>query len=81
MKFNKIVKQVSFVKVPDLMVSCKALFCIFDLGQNFDFKKLSTLLIGSFLIEVTFLSQMSTSSRNLNHHWKCRELKNEIIFR
>ena len=40
-----------------------ALFCIFNLGQKFDFKKLSTLLIGSFLIEVTFLSQMITFSR------------------
>ena len=25
-----------------------ALFCIFDLGQNFDFKKLSTLLLCKF---------------------------------
>ena len=33
------------------------------------------MVIGSFLIKVTFLSQMSTSSRNLNHHWKCREQK------
>ena len=39
------------------------------------FGNLSTLLIGTFLIELTFLSQMSTLSRNLNHHWKCREKK------
>ena len=78
MNFNKNVKQVSSVKVPTLMVLCKhvqALFCRFDLGQKLDFKNLSTLLVGSFLIEVTFSSQMSSFSRNLNHHWKCREQK------
>ena len=48
---------------------------MFDLGQKFNFKKLSTLLIDSFLIVVTFLGQMSSFSRNLNHLWKCREQK------
>ena len=41
---------------------------MFDLGQKFDFKKILTLLFGSFLIEVKFLSQLRTFSRNLNHH-------------
>ena len=48
---------------------------MFDLGQKFNFKKLSTLLIDSFLIVVTFLGQMSSFSRNLNHLWKYREQK------
>ena len=48
---------------------------MFDLGQKFDFKKFSTLIIDSFLIEVTFLCQMRTFPRNLNHHGKCREQK------
>ena len=48
---------------------------MFDFGKKFDFKKLSTLIIGSFLIEVTFLSQRTIFSKNLNHHWKCREQK------
>ena len=29
------------------------------------------MFIDSFFIEVTFLSQMSTFSRMMNHHWKC----------
>ena len=48
---------------------------MFDLGQEFKFKNLSTLFIGSFLIEITFLSQMKNFFRNLNHHWRCREQK------
>ena len=58
----------------------QALFFIFGLGQKFEFKKLSTLLIGIFLIQVTFLSQMSTFFRNMNHHWKCREEKFVIFW-
>ena len=53
MNFNKNIKQVSCVKVPNLMVLCER---IFDLGQKFDFKKRSNLFIGRFLIEVPFLS-------------------------
>ena len=48
---------------------------MFDLGQKFKFKKLSTLFIGSFLIEITFLSQMNTAFRNLNNHWRCKGQK------
>ena len=33
------------------------LYCIFGLGQKFDFRKLSTLSISCFLIELTLLSQ------------------------
>ena len=29
-----------------------------------------TLIIRNFLIELTYLSQMISFSRNLNHHWK-----------
>ena len=32
-----------------------ALIGMLDLGENIDFKKVSTLFIGSLLIEVTFL--------------------------
>ena len=39
-----------------------ALFCILGLGQKCDFKKLSTVLIANFLIELTFLSQMNQFS-------------------
>ena len=39
----------------------------YDCRSRFDFRKFSTLLIGCFLIELTFLSQMSAFSRNLNH--------------
>ena len=76
---KQILKHVSWVEVPNLMVLCKHYFCIFDLGQKIAFKKLSTLLIGSFLIIITFLSQMSTFSRNLKRHWKCREQKEEYF--
>ena len=38
---------------------------------KFDFGKLSTLLIDSFLIELTFLSQMNAFSRNMSHHSTC----------
>ena len=38
-----------------------------------NFENLLTLVIGSFSIELTFLSQIGTFSINLNHQWKCRE--------
>ena len=43
--------------------------------SKIDCRKLSTLLIGSFLTELTVLNQMSIFSRNLKIHWKCREQK------
>ena len=43
--------------------------------SRFDFRKLATLLIASFLRELTFLSQMSAFSRNLNHRWKIGQQK------
>ena len=55
MNFHKNTKQVNYVKVPNLMVLSKDYFEYLILSQNFDFKKLSALLIGSFLKEVTFL--------------------------
>ena len=42
-----------------------ALFWIFDLGEEFHLKKLSTLLIGSFFIEITFVKQMSIFFKKL----------------
>ena len=48
---------------------------MFDLGQKFDFKKLSTLLIGSFLIEITVLSQMSSFFQKFESSLECREQK------
>ena len=56
----------------------EVLFCIFDLGQKFDFKKLASLLVGSCFMDVTFLCQMSTLPRNLNYHWKGREQKEDF---
>ena len=43
--------------------------------SKFDFIKLSTSLIDSSLIEIMLLSQMNTFSRNFNHHWNCRDKK------
>ena len=43
--------------------------------SKIDSRQFSLLLIGSFLTELTLLNQMSIFSRNLNHHWKCREQK------
>ena len=60
------------------MVLCKHYLAQLIYVKNFDFKKLSTLLIGSFLIRVTILMEMSTLSRNLNHHWKCQEQKENL---
>ena len=56
------------------MVLCKHYFAYLTL--KFDFKKLLTLLIGRFLIEVTLSNKMSAFSRNLNHHLNFTE-KNE----
>ena len=41
--------------------------------SKIDSTKLSSPLIGSFLIELTLLNQVSLFLRNRNHHWKCRE--------
>ena len=43
--------------------------------SKFDFRKLPTVLVVSFLTGLTFLSQKSTYSRNSNHRWKIREQK------
>ena len=58
MTFDKKIKQASCVKVPNLMALCK--LNLGYLGQKFEFRKLSTLLAGSFLIGLTFLGQVST---------------------
>ena len=38
-----------------------------------DSRKLSSSLIGSFFIELTFLNYLSVFSRKWNHDWNCRE--------
>ena len=78
MNFNKNTKQASCVKVPNLLVLCKHYFAYSIYIKKFDLEKFSTLPIGNFLIEVTFLSQMSTFLRNLNRHWKCRDQKEDF---
>ena len=40
-----------------------------------DCRKLSCLLIGSTLTELTFLKKMRIFSREFNDHWKCKEQK------
>ena len=55
--FSRNIKYVSRVKVLHIWFRSK-----------FDFRKLSTLLIGSFLVGIAFLSQMNTFFRKLNHH-------------
>ena len=47
--------------------------------SKFDFRKLPTVLVVSFLTGLTFLRQKSTYSRNSNHRWKIRE-QNERKF-
>ena len=56
---NKNMKQVSCIKVLNLMDLYKH-YLAYWFSPKFDFRKLSRLLIGSFLIEITFLSHMST---------------------
>ena len=38
-------------------------------------KNFQLCLLVVFFDKLTFLSQMCTFTRNLNHHWKCREQK------
>ena len=67
--FNKNINQISYFKMV-LSIVLRIWF-----RSKFDFRKLSALLTGSFLIELSFLSQMNTFYRNMNDHWKCREQK------
>ena len=46
--------------------------------SKFYFRKISTLLVANILIGLTFSRQMSHFSRNFNHHWKCREQKEDF---
>ena len=68
------IKQVKGVTLPNLMVLCKQYFS-YLVQIKIGSRKLWSLLIGSFLTELTFLNQMGIFSRNLNHHWRCREQK------
>ena len=70
--FNKNTKQISCIKVSSLMILRKHCFAC-QTQVKVDFRKLLTLLICSFLMEITFLSKISSFSKNVNHHWKCRE--------
>ena len=49
----------------------KTLFPMLDLVSNIDFKKLFTLLLGSFLIELKFF-------KNLHQQWKFKKPKKII---
>ena len=50
-------------------------YILYLFWSTFDFRKLATVLVVSFLTGLTFLSQKSTYSRNSNHHCKIREQK------
>lgn len=62
--FNKNIKQLSCAKVLKLMVLYNTYLSYF-VSLKVDFKKFSTLLTGSFYIELTFLSQESTFPKNV----------------
>ena len=57
------------------MVLCKHYFAYLIQVKNLTLKSFQLFLLVVFFIEVTFLSQISPFSRNLNCHWKCREQK------
>ena len=78
MNFNKNRKQVSCVKVPALMVSCKYYFAYLIQVKSLTLKNLSTLLIGRFLIEVTFSSQMSTFLEKFESSLEVQRAKKEF---
>ena len=78
MNLNKNIKQLSCAKVPNLMVLCKHYFAYLIQVKNLTLKSFQLCLFVIFLIEVTFLSQMSTFSRNFNHHWWSREQKKKF---
>ena len=65
--FNKNIKQLSCVKVSNLMVLCK------------QYERFQLYFLVFFLIELTFWSRMSASSYNLNHDWKCRAQKKKFF--
>ena len=52
------------------MALCKHYF-----GPNLTLESFKLCLMVVFLIELTFLSQISSFSKNLNHQWKCRKQK------
>ena len=73
--FSITTKLSSNLQVPSFMSFLGKTISHIWFRSNFGFRKLSTLLIGSFLRNLTFLSQMRSFSRNLNHHWKWKEPK------
>ena len=64
--FNKDIKQVSCVNVPNLMSLC---------SKNLTLESFQLCVLVVYLIELTFLSQISTISKNWNHHWNNTEQK------
>ena len=57
------------------MVLCKHYFAYSAQAKNLTLESFQLCLLVFFLIELVFLSNISTFSRNFNHHWKCREQK------
>ena len=68
----------SRVKIPNLMVLCKYYFAYLIQVKNLTLKSFQLCFDRSVLIEATFLSQMSSFSRNLNHHRKRKESKENL---
>ena len=74
LNFSKNIKQLSYAEISNLKGFCRHYFvCL--VWSRFDFGKLSTLLIDSFMIELIFLSQMSVFPRNLNHSLEVQRAK------
>ena len=46
---------------------------MFDTGQELTLESFRLWLLVVFRLGGSFLSQNIALSRNLNHHWKCRE--------
>ena len=72
-------RALSCIEVPNLIVFCSKQYCMFALGQSLSLQSFSFAFFDSFLIELTFLNPISTFSRNLNYHWKCREQKSNPV--
>ena len=74
MNFNKNVKQVSCVKVSNLMVSCQHYFAYLIQFKNLTLKNFLLYLL-VFFDRSNIFEPNQHFPRNSNHHWKCREEK------
>ena len=62
-------------KTPVLEWLCVSSILDISFRSKIDSREFAPLLIGRFLTELTFLNQMNIFFKNLNHHWKCRDQK------